>query len=469
MACAFSKVYPSRKKSERAGRLPGLFLLGVKTMYKKMLIILLIAVFAFNFIPEPPKAEAFAITSGMLITAAALLTAAGIYALSEIDMENVSRGLIKWLRGSATLFSYFTEYVATGNVKINAALASTIEDYKSEVVTTGFYYYEPSIMGSSYYTQSVYQGITYPSLIDTMVNLGYFDFDLDYIIHNMGVSGNPGRVSLRFKHYHDVTGSFVGTKTLRIYHSTVIPPLQIYDGTVSPANIYNLPYTYENLRRLYYSYTDKSWFFETSLGDTVALPFNGELESVSQRNYYSAFYMYGHVVPSSFVDGSAYDVDVNTKIDDYVGRTLSTDEVYVNGQAVPVTGVGSYVGANAVDIPVTAVDVGGVDVPAENIEIDLNPVEVGQIDWMPLIQSGENFKSKFPFSIPWDLRNAVQSLSAPAEVPRWEIPLDSWKLGANSLVIDFAQFETLAKIVRWGLLFLFIFGLALLSRYVIGG
>jgi len=76
------------------------------------------------------------------------------------------------------------------------------------------------------------------------------------------------------------------------------------------------------------------------------------------------------------------------------------------------------------------------------LEIDLSPLQVGTI------------KEKFPFSIPWDMQRILGQLVDEPEVPKWTAEI----LG-EELVIDFATFEPLAKIVRWAVVIMFVIGL----------
>lgn len=78
-------------------------------------------------------------------------------------------------------------------------------------------------------------------------------------------------------------------------------------------------------------------------------------------------------------------------------------------------------------------------------------------------------KNKFPFSIPWDLKNAITSLMATPKAPKWTIDFDrAYFTGGGQVEIDFAQFEPWAKIVRWGVLIIFNITLILITRKIIG-
>jgi hypothetical protein len=82
-----------------------------------------------------------------------------------------------------------------------------------------------------------------------------------------------------------------------------------------------------------------------------------------------------------------------------------------------------------------------------SVSLDLSPLE------------GIVIKDKFPFSLPWDLVNSVSCLVASPQVPRWEVPIKD-----EIIVIDFSQFEPLAKIVRFFVTITFVVSLIILTR-----
>lgn len=132
---------------------------------------------------------------------------------------------------------------------------------------------------------------------------------------------------------------------------------------------------------------------------------------------------------------------------------------------------------------------GSVTLPKEDIRTtSLNPTAVNtdtgvdtgtgtgtatgtvSLDLSPLKSLGGVLTSKFPFSIPWDLSNAVQGLKATPKAPHWTITFPSnYFIGGGTIDIDFAQFQTWANIVRWGLLIAFNIGLIMLTRTIIRG
>lgn len=58
-------------------------------------------------------------------------------------------------------------------------------------------------------------------------------------------------------------------------------------------------------------------------------------------------------------------------------------------------------------------------------------------------------KSKFPFSLPWDLYACIKLLDAKPEMPvyRFSVKLDAYKIN-EEVVLDFKEFETLSKLSR---------------------
>ncbi len=76
------------------------------------------------------------------------------------------------------------------------------------------------------------------------------------------------------------------------------------------------------------------------------------------------------------------------------------------------------------------------------LEIDLEPLKI------------ETIKEKFPFSLPWDIGRIIGEIQDVPEVPKWTV-----NIKGSELVIDFAIFESLAKIVRWAIVIMFVIGL----------
>ncbi|ACL75922.1 hypothetical protein [Ruminiclostridium cellulolyticum] len=143
-------------------------------------------------------------------------------------------------------------------------------------------------------------------------------------------------------------------------------------------------------------------------------------------------------------------------------RVIAVPDV-VGLEGVEVTGDMCVPVANAIpaEIADTIVEYPETEEPAEN----LPKVDYPKMSIPPKL----GLTRKFPFSIPWDLKNAVTTLVAEPKCPKWEINWDSeYFVGGGKTVIDFEKFETWAKIVRWGVLIVFNIGLIIATRKLIG-
>ncbi|WP_288646289.1 hypothetical protein [uncultured Pediococcus sp.] len=76
----------------------------------------------------------------------------------------------------------------------------------------------------------------------------------------------------------------------------------------------------------------------------------------------------------------------------------------------------------------------------------------------------------FPFCIPFDLIHLIQVLDADPVAPKWTLKLEPPQFPVEwEVVIDLADFESLAKIFRTGETLLFVVGLILITRGIIKG
>ncbi|MGE5629199.1 MAG: hypothetical protein ACM3X7_14020 [Solirubrobacterales bacterium] len=103
----------------------------------------------------------------------------------------------------------------------------------------------------------------------------------------------------------------------------------------------------------------------------------------------------------------------------------------------------------------------------ENI---FNPPTSIPLDFTPMIAVGSVITTKFPFSIPFDLVNSFSAFNVAAVAPKWTIEFPSnYFIGGGTVVVDFAQFETWAVIIRWFILIIFGVGLIMATRRLMGG
>ena len=77
----------------------------------------------------------------------------------------------------------------------------------------------------------------------------------------------------------------------------------------------------------------------------------------------------------------------------------------------------------------------------------------------------ENLKDKFPFCIPFDIYDLVSGLVAEREAPVITCPVD---VSGNTVTVDLSEYDSVAELLRLLELILFIIGLAVATRYLIG-
>ena len=80
------------------------------------------------------------------------------------------------------------------------------------------------------------------------------------------------------------------------------------------------------------------------------------------------------------------------------------------------------------------------------------------------------FRLVFPFCIPFDIIDLVQLLNAEPEAPYFELPIQFDVLGSvvdYTFVLDFAEFEILAKVIRVFAMLFYLYGLMVLTSKVI--
>ena len=81
---------------------------------------------------------------------------------------------------------------------------------------------------------------------------------------------------------------------------------------------------------------------------------------------------------------------------------------------------------------------------------------------------GDKMKTKFPFSIPWDIAAVVGSMSAAPETPVFELPIVFERYNIDyTLTIDMSDFEVISKISRLFLSLTFILFLTKLTVQVV--
>ncbi len=180
-----------------------------------------------------------------------------------------------------------------------------------------------------------------------------------------------------------------------------------------------------------------------------------------------------------YADGASV---MNKSVDDVIGRLKDGvgETGQISDQPDVITVPGQIVGDKVTDQTKGADQAGtiGKDISTEadkaandatNADRDTTkPSTPGEDTDIPDLSIPQIITTKFPFSIPWDLYRSVNILVAPAQAPKWELPLHFDMLNVNTtLTIDLSQFDGIAALLRWGLSLLFLISLIILSSTII--
>lgn len=414
---------------------------------KKSISIFLIVFFlTFTFSNYQNKASAFVpvASSGYEITqiALGLLIASGII---------VAGAPMAWDLGSRLAHKLdslnFFEVDSFGNkiLRMSESVRDVVDDFVKNDI--------PSIPTSSEFYISTLND--YTSNVDPVSMTKRFDkLTAAYEIGLLGIYNiSPGAYSLEatFKIESSYGGSYVVTLPFSGF---------CYDGSIGTKLFFSKDgfriyiedgNGYSNL--VSKSNSDVGLIFDTGVDITFSIL---SVEVFQNENI-------DIIVPYSYDNVSSYDINKlkNKILDDQVVSSqdlslpISLDIDYVTPSISDVILVdGSIPSDTPSDTP--------VDTPFDFTVPSELPIS---LDFSPLII---DLKTKFPFCIPFDLAKSIESLSVVPVAPKWEVQFSSIYFKSQStLVLDFNQFESLAKIVRWGILISFSFGLMILTKKII--
>lgn len=172
-----------------------------------------------------------------------------------------------------------------------------------------------------------------------------------------------------------------------------------------------------------------------------------------------------------FADG--YSV-LNHKVDDVINKVGALQGI-ADGIRVKIGDVVGSIDQVTDQIrSKTQTQVTDVDASDDATEAENDKTNTGRDTTLPKNPSMPDMKvppaitKKFPFSIPWDLYNAVTVLASPGEAPSWQTHIQNSTIGLDyTMKIDLSQFNALAAVMRWGLSLLFIIGLILVTTKLI--
>lgn len=110
--------------------------------------------------------------------------------------------------------------------------------------------------------------------------------------------------------------------------------------------------------------------------------------------------------------------------------------------------------AVSVSISSAQADVIGEITTADPGAPDYTPPTEGTLNWDPLLMAGQLVKEKFPFSIPWDLKNQLNVFNVQPQAPVVDVNIPNFiQFGGMTIPlnfkIDLTRFDTIALITRW--------------------
>lgn len=206
--------------------------------------------------------------------------------------------------------------------------------------------------------------------------------------------------------------------------------------------------------------SDLSSTFISNLGkniESIGVKFTDEeaLEIVAPNTVVEEF------VDSVCIENGIDPTDANPSVSFTCGEAIQDAGVIVGGLPVAKEGEDSD------SLPWVTVPA----VPAANVG-EIDTTITGELDTsLPKfdIETPAVITDKFPFSIPFDVYNIVNLLSAEPKAPCFSIPFRSDELGIDyTMDIDLSEYDWIANIVRWILYIIFLVGLAIKTNSLIG-
>lgn len=154
----------------------------------------------------------------------------------------------------------------------------------------------------------------------------------------------------------------------------------------------------------------------------------------------------GNAVKEVSQTGTGSDTATDTVTESWLGQKI---DAIIDA----ITGVVGAIG-NVVDaIHDTAINL----VVPQSVTLDLDAFNT----------IGDRLKTVFPFSLPFDIRDAISTFVDVPKAPKFTIDLRNTPfVGGSVTTLDFAQFEEWARITRWAILVIFNISLIVITRRI---
>jgi len=436
-------------------------------------IVMLIALFLMCFVfmvVQKNEIEGIAITSTLILAIATLLSACGLYALNYQSINSVA--IDTWSRASSYIQGLINSGVdlETRTFDVHNDVYDYIRGYITDTFVVGdnIHSIETQNIVSPWgdtYVYTPYAGTiesTYKTITEEIFNsatkysqIDYGDFTLKYVYNGLYDILHINNVSYT-EYEHDYN------KFTEVYYYDEASEQNLYI-TYSIDYFVGSGYPDPGFSFFYNSTDDKLYpVLLTAAGSYRAHPIRKAPNN--QIYFYDTAYPIGEEV-EYVIDGSiVLDPDYDFAIDDVRVLPFPYELGEIIGQTAGEVIAETYNDVMTIDryielygsIPVS-ID-GSFDLPTE-----------GSFDWTRLNMNIELVTDKFPFSIPFDLAEAIGNLVAEPEVPILEQNLTLAGIDGGNLTLDFTPFQPLANIIKWGILIIFNIGLILLTRRIIRG
>lgn len=470
--------------------------------YKKQIV--MICLITFLFLPfqkyEEPKAEILTLTTGVIISCAALATVAGLVITNPDMLQDVGTIVyegIKDIDGAIEkvgdkvkinvtktllekLVPYLVENVPTDTVYRDENVSETLSSDSSFV-------YKVSIpnVGSSVTYNMNYTGVGIPRFRVSTVhkdypNSAWYDIcakpidDSSLSTFNIELKIERADTSyFNYTYYLNGAEYYTGSKSIKYMSDMINLRLErsvsslngVVDGTLTfdKTDSICIPYTEKNTESV--SADKPKEYFPVGSG-SISVPIDTPLSNYnpSVDNPIS--------LPSDLVgDGISADVDTSTdtgaidKPNVDVGETPTTGDSlwdtllsWLSALFSPLFSLLSWIG----DLLNSILDF---------LKSLVIPEEFNSLDFSPLYFS---FANKFPFCIPFDLINMIKEFESEKKEPKFYVDMSAFsnniaKTGNVGFEIDLTKFDELITIVRTITLISFIFYIAFKTRDIIKG
>lgn len=428
--------------------------------YQRIVCVLLIVLMAFMLV-SPPKAQAFTIVGegALLLLVASMLTGTGMVFASDTQAQsaamyainNMSADMVSDLQQAAlvalevgTSGSVMGSFIKAASIGVDlwSDFGSYVTDLFDLVTSkiNGFFSLEDYGLTGDVVSVSMSDG----SVSDMSIysydsgTTGVVDgFDFSY-------NGYSYRVSVTFREA-EMT-SYYESANLAVYYTYDGIEKTLFSGVGAMSYGLKVKFIYNSSGvvtvRTVRMATNKTGTSKGALytSDVQLLPYSEV--AVSNTTV---------LVDSKALEYSYPDVLTDVKVavpevaEDLIG--LAWSDVVIN-----YDGVERYQGVLNPDIPVVIDEAitWGAAIPEDYVLPSLTTV--------------------FPFCIPFDLIALVGALNVRSQDPVFEIPINmSFVNYEDKIVLDLTEWDTVAAVIRWGVVLVFILGLIIVTRKMIQG